>query len=401
MRTQSMTGAVLTVLATVGLAYAAPGALQPPEKPRMTSPKGEPAQSRSEVFVAGKKILGLHVKNAEDKSLGTVDDMIIDRGSGNIEYLVLKSGAVLGMGGKLVTVPYASFGWDQVEKHVTLAATPEEIKAWPEFEKKRWMDGPRASDSYIRTIGKDYYDSAHSPWPLQARGGDATTHVKGTVKTITHHTVDGGRDELVVVVSSPDQRDREIVLGPSWYIGGNNSIALYRDAPIEVDVFQTDRSGGSVAVARTARVNGRELTFYDAQGRPMWNPESGGTGGDVFAAVPFVLLSEVKGKPVDCRGDKCGKVEDVVVECTTGRTVFLAIDPDKALLGIGDEDRLVPWSVMTRSPDGTVHLDATKAMVTSAPTSPKDLKTLADDNMYKRIYGVYDVPPMTLDGKRR
>ena len=225
--------------------------------------------------------------------------------------------------------------------------------------------------------------------------------IKGTIKSISRHNVANGREELVVMVATPDKPDREVILGPSWYMAGNNSIAFFREAPIEVDIFQVDQQGRSVSVARSARINGKELAFYDAQGRAIWAPSSSAADRDVFSAAPFVLFSEIKGKTVDARGEKCGSVHDVVIECMSGRAAFLCIDPDKALLGIGDEDRLVPWTIMTRSLDGKVHLDASKSMITSAPTSPKDLKTLADDTFYKKIYGVYDAPPVVFDGPRK
>lgn len=395
MRIHRLAGiSVCAIAMSAGMSLGA-GAYEPPKD--MTG-MSDTAHNRGVVFVSGKKIHGMSVKNAEDKTLGTIDDMIIDRGSGMIRFLVLKSGSVMGLGGKLVTVPYGSFGWDAADKHVTLGATPEEIKGWAEFDKKRWMEGGKA-DSYIRTIGKDYYEMPNSPWPTEARGTAST--VKGTVKTISRSSVDGGREELVVVVSSPDRPDREIVLGPSWYMAGNNSISFYRGAPVEIEVFQSDRAGRPVAIARSTKVNGQELAFYDSTGRAYWTPTTVVADRDVFSNAPFVLFTEIKGKPVDARGEKCGDVDDTIVDCMSGRTAFLCIDPDKNVLGIGDEDRLVPWTVMTRSLDGKVHLDASKAMITSAPTSPKDLKALGNEEMYRKVYGVYDVPPYSFDRNRR
>lgn len=374
---------------------------EPPERDASGQEMSDGAKmtgSHPLMFVAGAKSLGMGVKNAEDKTLGSVDDLIIDRGSGRVRYVVVKSGAIMGMGGKLVTVPYSSFGWDTADKHLTLAATPEEIKAWPEFEKKAWAQGARTDDGYVRTIGKEYYDTSRSPWPVDARDQTAST-VKGTVKSISRHTVEGGNEELVVVVSSPNGTDQEIVLGPSWYAAGNNSIALYRGAPIDVDVFKVNREGRSIAMAHTTRIGGKDLPLYDKQGRAMWVPSSSTPEGDAFSAAPFVLATELKSKPVDCRGETCGKVKDVVMECSTGRVVFLVVDPDKGFMGVGDENRLVPWAIMTRSLDGKVHLDADKAMITSGPTTPADLKTLATDNSYKRIYNAYDVSAPIMDGR--
>ena len=389
---------------TVVVATFAGSAISMAEQPEKAAPTREmqdatrAARSQTLMFVAGAKAMGMSVKSSDDKTLGTVDDLIIDRGSGRVRYIILKSGTTMGMGGKLATVPYGSFGWDSADKHLTLMATPEEIKAWPEFEKKAWMQGARADDGYVRTIGKDYYDMAKSPWPLDAKDQTATT-VKGSVKSISRHTVEGENEELVVVVSSPNGADQEIVLGPSWYAAGNNSIALYRGAPIDVDVFKVNRAGSSISMAHTTRIGGKDMPLYDKQGRALWVPSSSTPDRDVFSAAPFVLATELKGKPVDCRGEACGKVKDVVMECTTGRVVFLIVDPDKNFLGVGDENRLVPWAIMTRSLDGKVHLDADKAMITSGLAAPSDLKSLGTNNEYKKVYGTYDVMVPVLDGR--
>ncbi len=385
----------------VGAAYT----MDPPDSSRdnrkAMREDGQPSiDSKNLVFVSGAKVRGMTVKNGEDKTLGTIDDLIIDRGSGRIRHIVMKSGATMGLGGKLVTVPYQQFGWDSADKHVTLNATPEDIKAWPEFNKDRWVEGARTDESFIRTLGRDYYDTASSPWPVDSQTErESARRVKGTVKSISRQDV-GGREELTVVISTPGSPDQEVVLGPSWYLGGNNSISFYRDAPIDIDVFHTTRDGRAVTVARSASINSQNLAFYDEHGRARWAPNSAATSGDPFVAAPFVLFTDVKGKPVDCRGETCGKVKDLVMECTTGRIAFLSIDPDKAFLGIGDQNRLVPWSVMTRSLDGKVHLDANKSMITSAPTTPSDLKTLSGNDEYKRIYGLFDTQPMSFGNRR-
>lgn len=369
----------------------------PDQPPRMN----DKAPGQGLMFVRGSKVRGLEVKNAQEESLGTVDEMIIDRGSGRIRYLAIKSGAVMGLGGRLVTVPYSSFGWDHADKHVVLSATPEQIKSWPEFDKKRWMEGARTDDSFIRTLGKDYYETKGSPWPdLAHQDRQESSHIKGTIKRISRQNASNGHEEMIVVVASPGAPDQEVVLGPSWYLSGNNSIDFYRDAAIEVDTFRTTRAGKPVAIATRATINGRNLAFYDDQGRARWYPNGSTSESDPFFASPFVLSKEIEGKPVDCRGQQCGTVEQLVVECTTGRVAFLSIDPDEAFLGIGDDKRLVPWSVVSRSQDGKVHLDANKSMVSAAPITPDDLKSLAAGDRYRSIYDTYDTQPMQFERSR-
>lgn len=361
---------------------------------------GEPrSEANMPIFLLGDKIRGMSVVNQQDQGLGEITDLIIERGSGRTRYLVLRSGGVLGLGGKHVTVPYDSFAWDHNRKNAVLAATPEQVKGWTEFEKSKWSEGARSSRGYIRTLGKDYYITENSPWPAEADAARTST-LTGTVQSVKRRTAGNG-EELIVVVSTPDKRDREVLFGPSWYVGGNNSIALYREAPIEVVVFETTRNGQPIAVARSAKIAGRDLALYDQEGRARWVPGDADITGDPFAASPFVLASEIKGKDVTCRGESCGDVKDIVVETGSGQVAFLAIDPDAKALGIGDENRLVPWGVTTRSPDGKVHVDASKAMLSSAPTLPSDLKALSDEQFYTRICELYETEPQRFEMRQR
>lgn len=388
---------VLCVGACCSLAAAQPGDRATPP----TDAKGHPitpAGAGPLMFVSAHKAMGMSVKDNDDKTLGSIDDMIIDRGSGQVRYIVLKSGAVMGMGGKLVTVPYSSFGWHSADKDLALNATKDEIKSWPEFDKKAWADGARADDGYVRRIGKDYYDSHNSPWPMEAKA-DKTSTVKGTVNTITRRNMDNGREELVVVVTTPEGTQREVSYGPSWYAVGNNAVAIYRGTPVDVDVFSVNRNGHAYEMARSTRINGKEYPLYDKQGRAMWSPTNVSADADAWSAAPFVLASELKGKVVDARGQDCGKVKDTVLECSSGRIAFLVIDPDKAFLGIGDTNRLVPWTIMTRSLDGKVHIDADKTMITAAPAAPSDLHTLSGD--YKTVYSSYQITAPTYEPMRK
>jgi sporulation protein YlmC with PRC-barrel domain len=351
--------------------------------------------SRHLVFELGSKMDGTKVENAEKENLGTVNDLVIDRGSGRVNYLVVKSGATLGMGGKTVLVPYRSVGWNGADHKVLLSATKDEIKTWPEFDKKAWEKGT-SENGVIRTAASDYYDTANSPWPAEAKS-DKTSTISGKIKSFTRRSI-GGREELVMVVSPNTGGDQEIVMGPSWYTAGNNTIAFYRDTPVEVSVFRTTRDGRDVEVARTATLDGKTYTYYDTEGRPMWSTHTG----NVEPASPFFLFTDIKGKAVYCRGEKCGKVKDAVVECSTGRVAFLSVDPDKEFLGIGDQNRLVPFSLVSAAMNDKVYIDADKNMITSAPTTPKDLGSLAVNDDYKRTFDAYSVqPPMFTTGWRR
>src|SRR5262249_35821811 len=94
---------------------------------------------------------------------------------------------------------------------------------------------------------------------------------------------------------------------------------------------------------------------------------------------------------VDCRGNECGKVHDVIVERKSGEVAFLSIDPNENFLGIRDTKRLVPWAVAVVSADGKVRLDASKEMGLASPETPSDAQTLNSGGMADMVYKAYDV----------
>ncbi len=77
------------------------------------------------------KVIGADVVNAANESIGKIDDVIIAN-DGKAPYAVLSIGGFLGMGARLIAVPYESLR--VVEKKIMLpGATKEQLKTLPEF----------------------------------------------------------------------------------------------------------------------------------------------------------------------------------------------------------------------------------------------------------------------------
>ena len=78
------------------------------------------------------KIIGSDVVNASNESIGKIDDVIISS-DGKVPYAILSVGGFLGMGTRLIAVPYESLR--VVERKITLpVVTKEELKTLPEFK---------------------------------------------------------------------------------------------------------------------------------------------------------------------------------------------------------------------------------------------------------------------------
>lgn len=395
MRLHTMFSAAL-ILATCGLALPARAALDEPPHDRQTQPDGKRAMAGTS-FVSADKCRGMSVRNSADESLGTITDLVIERGTGRIAYVVLKTGATLGIGGKEVVVPYSVFGWDNADKHVTLASTPDQVKAWPEFESDRWKTRDQQENALVRSLSSQYFkDSARTPAYPNASGED--DRVRGRVTRISRQSVSGYPDQTVLTVTTDEGKTEKVIVGPTWYLVGS-SAPIYRDAPI--DLYATrGRTSDSPMIARRVSVNSRETRLYNDKGEPTWGYRTDGPNA-MTGVTPFVLSSELDGKAVECRGEKCGKIDDLVIECVSGRVAFISVDPDQNVLGIGDTKRLAPWSTMAAATQEAVMLDASKAMITSAEKTPSDLHTLSTANMYRNAYPGYDVPVETFETVRR
>lgn len=350
-------------------------------------------------FVSGDKLRGKNVHNLAGDTLGEIDELIIDRGSGQIAYIVLKSGSFLGIGGKNVVVPYSAFGWNAADKRVTLETTPDVIKAWPEFNSEKWAASSRSENVLANSLADQYYAKATKPRAYPADKAAENTRIKGKIKEITRQSADGDSEMLVVTVVGDDNNPERVIVGPSWYLAGN-SITLFRDAPVDIQVIRVDDAGSPAVLARNMKLDSRDVEFYDDKGTPLWTRDK--AAGRVSSAyTPFILSKEIDGKHVDSRGERFGKIDDLVIECHSGRVAFLSIDPDQNVLGLGDTKRLVPWTIAMSIGEDAVALDANKQMLAGSQATPSDLESLGNGDSYRGFYTPFEVNPPQFDRPRR
>jgi len=79
------------------------------------------------------KLIGSSVNNDKNEKIGKLDDIII--ANNRVSYAVLQVGGFLGLGSRLVAVPYDSLKVDEAGKNVVLpGASKEELKKLVEFK---------------------------------------------------------------------------------------------------------------------------------------------------------------------------------------------------------------------------------------------------------------------------
>jgi PRC-barrel domain len=98
---------------------------------------------------------GDDVVNSAGDSIGKIEAIMLDVGSGRIAYAVLSFGGFLGMGSKLFAIPWSAFTLDAPDKRFLLDISKERLENAPGFDKDHW---PSMADRSWATEVHAYYD---------------------------------------------------------------------------------------------------------------------------------------------------------------------------------------------------------------------------------------------------
>ena len=86
------------------------------------------------------EVVGVKVKNTALEDLGDIAEMVIDKTSGRVSYLVLDFGGFLSFGNKYFAVPWHLFTYNQEEDCFILTVDKQRLKDAPGFDKEHWPD---------------------------------------------------------------------------------------------------------------------------------------------------------------------------------------------------------------------------------------------------------------------
>jgi len=123
------------------------------------------ANSSQPILHRASHIMGMTVRNAAGKELGSVNDLVIDMESGKARYAALSYGGFLGLGDKLFAVPWSAFDCQynagSKEYHMLLNIDEATLRKASGFNKDAW---PNFADPMISDqIDKHYRSTSTSP----------------------------------------------------------------------------------------------------------------------------------------------------------------------------------------------------------------------------------------------
>jgi sporulation protein YlmC with PRC-barrel domain len=91
-------------------------------------------------IVRAKDVIDVSVKNNADEDLGSIKDIVLDKKSGQVRYVVLSFGGWLGLGNKLFALPWNAIHYDNDDDCFILNVEKEKIKNAPGFDDANWPD---------------------------------------------------------------------------------------------------------------------------------------------------------------------------------------------------------------------------------------------------------------------
>jgi sporulation protein YlmC with PRC-barrel domain len=108
--------------------------------------------------ILASKVKGTSVYNTDGDSIGSVEDIVLDKLSNNIMFAVLGSGGVLGMGEKYRPIPWSILDYDQEKGAYVVPLSRDVLENAPSYrmEDLTRSDGEEA----IRNEAFTYY---HAP----------------------------------------------------------------------------------------------------------------------------------------------------------------------------------------------------------------------------------------------
>ncbi len=102
------------------------------------------------------RLMGLEVNNQQGENLAAVKDFVVDA-HGQIAFAILSYGGLLGIGSKLVAVPFGALSYDPAGRLFVLNMSKEKLASAPKYHNRADLSNPRLSGDIYEFFGQHPY----------------------------------------------------------------------------------------------------------------------------------------------------------------------------------------------------------------------------------------------------
>lgn len=106
-------------------------------------------------LVKSHEVINVTVKDMQERNLGKIEELVLNKQSGQVCYVVLSFGGILGLGDKFFALPWRLFNYDTDNECFVINIPKEKLEQAPGFDKNNWPD--MSEMSWSRNIDQ-YYD---------------------------------------------------------------------------------------------------------------------------------------------------------------------------------------------------------------------------------------------------
>jgi len=217
---------------------------QPQGTEQQGAQRVDAAPTSTRNLVRASELLGKDIKNHDGKDMGDISELAIDLRSGRAAYAIISFGGFLGIGDKLVAVPFQVLTPSADGKYLVLDVPKEKLEKAPRFDKKEWpdMDNEKWGREIHTFYGVEPYWTAQLGMPARDVTGRDVVAREGNMATRERV---GGEDASAM----KDKFDRNTV---TTVVG---------------KIVSVDRPLGTVGAEKTGREpekTGREIAGHTA-----------------------------------------------------------------------------------------------------------------------------------------
>lgn len=112
--------------------------------------------STSTQVISSDRVEGTKVYNTAGEKLGSIEELMIDKLSGNVRYAVLEFGGFLGMGTDRYPLPWSLLKYDTTKDGYVVPLEKSVLERAPRYPQD---DAPAYTDDYGRKV-YDYYGAS-------------------------------------------------------------------------------------------------------------------------------------------------------------------------------------------------------------------------------------------------
>jgi sporulation protein YlmC with PRC-barrel domain len=295
---------IIILLAIVGLFLGANAFTQEKKGPGVGDIASKAAEGQPMNAFMVEKIIGSKVMNLKGETLGKIENLVVDIDTGKIVYAVLESGGFLGIGDKLLPVPWESLAALPSDGIFFLNQSKEQMEKAPAFDRKnlpnmgdmRWganvfkYYGAPFGYAQWGLLGYDagYYDYYDSNYPLSPGSGinpvsrteDPYKKIfdSKTIKTISGQVIKidqvpelGFGLQMRLIVFIDKSEILPVYLGPAFYLIGPWQAKHFKlGDKVTVSGSQVTVSGEPLMVAMTVKRGNEVLRLRDKDGIAEW-----------------------------------------------------------------------------------------------------------------------------------